>query len=252
MKTEGGGKSVKEKNRRQLWLAIALNALVFVGVVRWETMTDAGWREMFTAATNLLPIGFALLTTTVANGLMSATTKARLVFVRWKNALPGHRAFSTHGACDPRVDMDRIKKSMGNKLPAGPEEENKAWYRIFKEVEAAPEVELAHREFLLMRDYAAFSAIFLIVLGGTGVAVMPTWSVALGYAIALLTQFIVVRHAAKTYGERFVCTVLAVKSAKLNDGVPRKAKAPEAPKAIGHDNAVPTAPAKTRRPRAEA
>ena len=46
--------------------------------------------------------------------IYSAGMKARLVFLRWKNALPGHRAFSIYGLSDPRVDMDRIKKSLGN------------------------------------------------------------------------------------------------------------------------------------------
>jgi hypothetical protein len=85
--------------------------------------------------------------------------------LRWAHALPGHRAFRKHAPVDPRIDLERLKKSLGNNFPKGPEAENKAWYRMFKEEEAAPEVQHIHREFLLMRDYAGFSALFLVGLG---------------------------------------------------------------------------------------
>ena len=220
-------KSLKDQNRWQLWLTIALNAVVFYTVARSDAIATAGWKGLVTAATNLLPVGFAFIVTSVANGLLSANMKARLVFLRWTHALPGHRAFSKHAPADPRIDLDRLKKYLGNKLPEGPEAENKAWYRIFKEVEAEPEVQHIHREFLFMRDYAGFSALFLVGLGVAALVLVQSWKVALTYCLVLLLQFIVVRHVAATYGTRFVCTVLAVKSAKLAVSRPRNTKAPK-------------------------
>lgn len=214
MTNGGGSKSLKDQNRWQLWLTIALNAVIFYAMTRWDAIAIAGWRGLFTAAANLLPIGFAFIVTTVANGLLSANMKARLVFLRWTHALPGHRAFSKHAPTDPRIDLDRLKKSLRNKLPEGPEAENKAWYRIFKEVEAVPEVQHIHREFLLMRDYAGFSALFFVGLSVAAFVLMQSWKIALTYCSMLLLQFIVVRHVAAIYGIRFVCTVLAVRSAK--------------------------------------
>ena len=207
-------KSLKEQNRWQLWLIIALNAVIFYSITRFDPIETAGWKGLFTAATNLLPIGFAFIVTSLANGLLSANTKARLVFLRWTHALPGHRAFSEHAPADPRVDLDRLRKFLGNKLPDGPEAENKTWYRIFKEEEAAPEVQHIHREFLLMRDYAGFSALFFVVLSIAAFVLLQSWKVALIYCLLLLLQFVVARHVAATYGVRFVCTVMAVKSAK--------------------------------------
>jgi hypothetical protein len=214
MSKDAAIKSLKDQNRWQLWLTIALNAVVFYSVVQSDSILETGWKGLFTAATNLLPISFAFIVTSVANGMLSANMKARLVFLRWSHALPGHRAFTRHATDDPRVDLDRLKKSLGNKLPEGPEAENRAWYRIFKEVEAAPEVHHIHREFLFMRDYAGFSALFIVVLGASALGLVQYWKVTSIYCLALLLQFLVVRHVAAIYGARFVCTVLAVKSAK--------------------------------------
>lgn len=227
--TKGGiPKSLKDQNRWQLWLTIALNAIVFYTVARSVSIATEGWKGLFLGAPSLLPVGMAFIVTSVANGLLSANMKARLVFLRWAHPLPGHQAFSKHALADPRIDLDCLKKSLGKKFPEGPEAENKAWYRIFKEVEPAPEVQHIHREFLFMRDYAGFSALFLVGLGIAGVCFAQSWKVALTYCLVLLLQFVVVRHVAAIYGLRFVCTVLALKSAKSAVGTGK----PQPPKRI--------------------
>ena len=104
------------------------------------------------------------------------------------------------------MDLDCLKRSLGNKFPEGPEAENTAWYRIFKRVETAPEVQHIHREFLFMRDYAGLSALFLVGLGAAALVLIPSLKVALTYCFLLFLQFVVARHAAATYGKRFVCT----------------------------------------------
>ena len=214
MTKSGASTSLKDQIRWQLWLIIALNAVIFYSIARFDSIETAGWKGLFSAATNLLPIGLAFIVTSVANGLLSANMKARLVFLRWTHALPGHRAFSEHAPADPRIDLDRLKKCLGNKPPKGPEAENKVWYCIFKEQEAAPEVQHIHREFLLMRDYAGLSALFFVGLSVAAFVLVHSWKTALTYCLLLLLQFVVARHVAATYGARFVCTVMAVKSAK--------------------------------------
>ena len=99
-------KSLKDQNRPQLWAIIAANAVAFYCVAQWDSISTAGIESLFKHAANLLPVGLTIILTTVANALISSDNKARLVFLRWKHALPGHRAFSKYAmplrSCSPR------------------------------------------------------------------------------------------------------------------------------------------------------
>ena len=216
-------RSLKDQNRWQLWLTIAANFTAFYVTCQAGALAQSGIMGLLTGATNLLPVGLALIVTSVANGLLNAAMKARLVFFRWSYALPGHRAFTKHGPNDPRVDMDYLKKVLANKMPVSPEDQNRVWYRLYKEIENNPAIAQSHREFLFNRDYAAFAFLFLIGFGPASLWVTNFSHLALGYCAFLLVQFLVVRHVAATYGVRFVTTVLARKAAKP-PRVPAKAK----------------------------
>src|SRR5262245_24936528 len=133
-------KALKDENRWQLWLFLAANFLVFYAVLQSPAIASLGLKGLIAAAPNLLPVGLAIIVTTVANGIMSADFKARLVFGRWTHALPGHRAFSEHALSDPRIDMAKLKRACGNKLPSEPEDQNRTWYRLYKQVESNPAV----------------------------------------------------------------------------------------------------------------
>jgi hypothetical protein len=211
MATKGGSRTLKDQNRWQLWLIIAANAVVFYGACQWETIALSGFKSALAGTTNLLPVGLAIIVTTIANGLLSSSIKDKLVFLRWQHALPGHRAFSFHARSDPRIDFARLQRACGNKIPIDPAAENSAWYRFYLEVQEAPAVQHVHRDFLLLRDYTGLAALFLIGLGLAALFVIPTWRTFGIYFGILLLQFIIVRHAAATYGVRFVCTVLAQK-----------------------------------------
>jgi hypothetical protein len=206
-------KSLKEGNRVYVGLIVIVNALLLYAVAQESTISIAGLKALFTESTNLLPVGFALIVTTVANGLLSADTKARLVFLRWKHTLPGHRAFSKYAASDPRIDIIKLKAICGNKFPEDPIEQNRTWYRLYKSVEGNPSVLQVQRDFLLMRDYAGLAALFAVVFGAVALIEVPSWRVSLTYCLFLAAQFLLVRQAASTYGIRFVTTVMAEKAA---------------------------------------
>jgi hypothetical protein len=110
MAEKGGSQKLKDQNRWQLWLIIAANAVVFYGACQWETFALSGLKAAMASAANLLPIGLAIVVTTVANGLLSSPMKDSLVFLRWHHALPGHRAFSLHAKADPRIDFTRLQR----------------------------------------------------------------------------------------------------------------------------------------------
>jgi hypothetical protein len=206
-------KSLKDNNRLYISLFVVMNALVLYAVAQTNTIAFSGFKALLTEATNILPVGFAFIVATVANGLLSADMKARLVFLRWNHALPGHRAFSKYAVSDPRVDIAKLKKACGKEFPDDPVEQNRTWYRFYKTVENNPAVAQVHRDFLLMRDYTGLAALFVVVFGATALIVVPSWRVSLAYCLLLVVQFALTRQSAATYGARFVTTVLAQKAA---------------------------------------
>jgi hypothetical protein len=227
--TRVGGKSLKEQNRWQLWLIVAVNSLFLYGVVQANAIRVDGLRAVFSDAGNLLPIGFALVISTVLNGVLSAENKARMVFLRWRNALPGHRAFSEYVTSDPRIDLEALTKVHGSPFPADPVDQNRAWYRIYKSVEKEPSVNQVHRDFLLLRDYTGLSALFIVFFGAAGLYAIPSTKIGLLYMVFLVLQYVVVRQAASNYGIRFVTTVLAQKAVAPEKAAPRKTVARKAP-----------------------
>lgn len=212
---QGGesGKSIKEQNRWQLWIVVAANALFLYGVIQSNAIKSDGLRSIFTDAQNLLPVGFALVITTVLNGLFSADMKARLVFLRWHHALPGHRAFTTYAVRDPRIDLGALK-GLNRALPVDPVEQNRAWYRLYKTMENDHAVRQVHRDFLLMRDYTGLCAVFVLFFGTAGFYAIRSTEIGWIYLLILVAQFLIVRQAAYNYGVRLVTTVLARKAVK--------------------------------------
>lgn len=202
-------KSLKAQNRWQLWFIIAANSLFLYGVVEANAIQIDGIRSIFTDASKLVPFGLAVVIATVLNGLLPATAKARLVFLRWRNTLPGHRAFTRYMIADPRIDPDAVQRAVGGPLPVNPVEQNRVWYRLYKTVENDPAIAQVHRDFLLTRDYTALAVLFLVFYGGAGYYSIPSPKIATIYAVLLLIQCIVVRQAAFHYGIRFVTSVLA-------------------------------------------
>lgn len=214
MAKKGGSQKLKEQNRRQLWLIIAANAVVFYAACQWSTFELSGIKAALTGAANLLPVSLAVVVTTIANGILNSATKERLVFLRWKDVLPGHRAFSVHAKADPRIDFTRLQRACGNKVPSDPKEQNSLWYRFYLEVQDVPAVLQVHRDYLLLRDYTGLAALFLVGFGIAALFLVAPWKAFGVYFGVLLLQLIVVRHAAATYGVRFVCTVPAQKAGR--------------------------------------
>ncbi|MDA9500519.1 hypothetical protein [Bradyrhizobium sp. CCBAU 11357] len=214
-------KSLKDQNRWQLWLAIVANAVAFYLLMQWDAITIDGVKTLITKAANILPLGLAIVVVTVINGQLSADMKARIVFLRWRHALPGHRAFSDLAPKDPRIDMDRLKKVCGNKLPDDPDQQNKVWYGLYKPLQNQPSIEHVQRDFLLMRDYACFVALATIGFGLAAFVELTSVQVASWYVGAMIGQFLVVRQAAANYGSRFVTTVMAEKAASTHAPRPR-------------------------------
>lgn len=115
-------------------MVVAANAMVFYAIQQANELRLDGLPALLKQASSLLPIGFADLVATVLNTLPSADFKATLVYWRWRNALPGHRAFSRHASQDTRINLERLRKTFKGAFPEAPAEQNAAWYKLYKSV----------------------------------------------------------------------------------------------------------------------
>lgn len=204
--------ALKERYRTRLGLIIAANVVVLVAFLTLPVVDFAGLRLVATQADDLSKgFGSAAVCTvavSILNGLVPSHWKARLVFWRWRHPLPGSRAASLLAA-DPRIDMVAVERQFGA-LPADPSGQNAAWYRIYRTVQDEPAVSTTHEDFLFARDYAALSALFLVIFGAGAFYVMPASDSRWTYWALLALQYLIVSFAARNYGTRLVTTSVAV------------------------------------------
>lgn len=155
------------------------------------------------------PAGVGLILVGVLNSQISPETKARIIFGRYKNPLPGARAFTDLGPADARVDMVKLDKQYGP-LPTDPVEQNKTWYGLYKTVKNENSVLGIHRDYLFFRDYGVAAVAMLIILSTMAFILADHWQPIAMYAIIMAIQALLVVRAARDRGRRFVTTVLAV------------------------------------------
>lgn len=205
--------SLKERNRLPLFGLVVANLAVFYLLASSADLSVAGLKAAIADTKNLLAmtgVG-ALAVISILDGIIPSSWKERLVFWRWRDVLPGHRAFTVHGPADARVDMTALKKQLGE-LPAAPGEQNRIWYRLFKQCDTRPEVAPTHRSYLFSREYTTISVVFLIFAGLSGFAVLPDIRTASIYVAALVAQFIVASLSARHHGTRMVTNTLALQN----------------------------------------
>ena len=203
--------TLKDQNRRALIGLLLVNLAVLVLLVQTGQLTAPDVDALVKHWRTLLPAGIGVALAGVVNGLLGADTKARLVYWRWSNPLPGCRAFSRYAERDARIDMDALPRVLG-RWPVEPRQQNATWYRLYKSVEREPAVMDAHRLFLLTRDYTAIAFLMLVVASPLALWLLPSALTTAAYTGLLLLQYLLARKAASTYGVRFVTSVLAIKA----------------------------------------
>ena len=143
----------------------------------------------------------------VTNGLLSSETKAKIVFLRLEHSLPGHRVFSKYIKKDSRIDIDKLKDLVGD-LPTDPIEQNKLWYRLYKKNENSSLIYESHKSFILTRDLAIFSLLFII--GSIIYFIIVKWNASSTKLILIyIVQLILLIISVNNYGKRFACNVIA-------------------------------------------
>jgi hypothetical protein len=216
-----GSKSLKSMNAAWIWALVVVDAIA-CGLVAdpWlvrslRTVEDAWIRVSVAAAA---PVIVMLL-----SSLLTSDFKAKLVYWRRTNVLPGHRAFTVHGPNDARIDMEALKTRIGE-WPVEESQQNKFWYRLYKDTQQDVTVSEAHQRYLLFRDLAALSLLLvpfaLLALFVTGAL---TWPKAAWVVCLFAVQYVLCAIAARNSGVRMVTSVLAVHYTKSEAVTAKKA-----------------------------
>lgn len=208
------GLSLKAKNIAPLSVLVVFQ-LIAISVVNHQTFD-----------TSLLDIlkdtGGAMLVISVLAGWLShlipADLKNALVFLRWRNVLPGHR-FIQLAEKDTRIDIDLFKTRVADyeSLKSDNKNQNSYWYREFyRPVTNQDEVASTHRAYLLYRDSAAVSFVsaFALLVAKqflaeylSEVSYQSLWV----FVVAIAGFSIAARNA----GNRLVTTAIAVSLLRL-------------------------------------
>ena len=202
--------NLKAKNTPQLWILLSANILIICGIIFPQYFKEIANEFDIVLIIKGLGASIAPLLLFLLNGLLSSNQKAILVFWKLKNPLPGSIAFSKLSKEDPRIDRKKLKEIHGN-LPKNPKDQNRLWYKIYQKNTLDIVVSESHRTFLLARDSASLSFLFIVFIGIPAL-VIATWPINIYYFSFLLVQYIVVVVGAQNRGRRFVTNVLAVES----------------------------------------
>lgn len=208
--------SLKDQNKLPLFVVLAANVVFFYAAMNGQEVAQGDWLILLKKSSDLLPAGLGVILVGVLNAQFPSDLKAKIVFWRWTNPLPGAEAFTRHGLADARVDLNTLERMYGP-LPCDPAEQNRLWFKMFKSVEKDPSVSQAHREFLFSRDYACISVMLLVTFGSVSVVISPFSTSNFLYLAALILQSLLSIVAARNHGVRLVTTVLALKGAELSN-----------------------------------
>lgn len=206
-----GERSLKSLNMKWLVLLAAadvLFVLLFVApdLLSGVTLTQIGIGRVLT--TTLMPVVVLLIVNVLPHDV-----KSMLVYWKPLGVLPGCEAFTKYGPRDPRIDMTALKKNVGA-LPTDSTEQNSKWYKLYKQVPNEPEVQEAHKLFLMYRDMAVLS-LPLVALAPLSLSLAGASNSTLALAAGLFVgQYLLTAFSARWSGIRFVCNVLAIHSAR--------------------------------------
>ena len=184
--------------------------LVVAGMDKYQTITSFFTNDW--EAKGLLALGLTLLSI-ITNAQLDRESKASLVFWRRKNPQPASRAFSLYVHNDVRVDTSVISHNYGQ-IPTNEDEQNKYWYKIYKKFDDKPSVILAHRHWLLTRDFASIAVTFIVVSIPVHLIMSSVFNVVIVHWSICIAIYLLCMGAARTNGVSFVNNVLAEASAR--------------------------------------
>lgn len=209
-------KYLKTKNAPFVWTFLGVNIALLLAIRLSGTADLASLNAIWSQLTLKDGIAAAALPilAVILAGVLGDTGKARIVFWRLWNPLPGCRAFSRFVHEDPRINGEVLMAKLGE-FPAEPRQQNALWYKLYKLQAEKMTIVQAHKVYLLTRDLAAVSAVLLCLFPVALIASSMTLRLKLGHTGYLVVQYVITAAAARNYGNRFVTNVLVEES--LND-----------------------------------
>ena len=220
-KETAGAPSLKSENGKAIWLLVSADIAAIALVLTGFVFTQASLSEFAQSAfiRDLLFAAVGPLVAVFLNDLLPSNAKASIVFWPFKDALPGHRAFSVHAEADPRIDMAVLKKEMGE-FPQSPRDQNTCWYRLYQKHKSNVIISDSHRRFLLFRDSSSLTLLILVIVSMaaalSGVPLSQQAVIVGGLAV----QFLWLAVSSRNTGIRLVQNVLALESS--DDGWKKK------------------------------
>jgi hypothetical protein len=204
---------LKGKNAPYLWSFISINVALFLGVLIGKPLSESSidnfWHRV-TMRDGVFAVGIPILAI-VLSAVLGDRGKARLVFWRWTNPLPGCRVFSELLKTDPRVNMSVLHSKLGE-FPTTAHDQNSLWFSVYRRRSTAPRILEAHKMYLLTREMAAIAAVFTLLFAA--ILFLGTIDLKISgiYIAALVLQYLLIATAARNYGNRFVLNVLSEES----------------------------------------
>lgn len=202
---------LKSGYRATLWVFALINVAIFwsVVVIRDISNVSAVFSAISARDATFAVIGPIIIL--MLGGLISATNKARAIYWRYTYPLPGCFAFTRYLASEHRADSKMLSEKWGE-LPSDPGEQNQLWYKMYRNVEEDVRIHETHRDSLFSRDLTGYAVIFLIVFGLSALFTTLSWPFTGIYIGFLIVQYTILMVAARIYGTRLVCNVLALES----------------------------------------
>lgn len=211
-------KQQKSKNRKWLTSYLLIHIIIFclfAGIINFDLIEVDQLFLKLKDPQSFIPLTAAIFII-VLDGIFKNSIKEFLVFWRFKNRLPGHRAFSHIGPRDSRIDTARLALLFPAGVPEDPKRQNNEWYRFYRNFRDEPQVFFSHKAFLLTRDLASLTVVFIPLTISGHFLLGTTLHLVIYHLLLLLVLFVLMSLSSRNYAERFVANVLVEASIRQN------------------------------------
>lgn len=213
------GKSLKEQNAWLIRAAMIGHILAFAWIaaepLRLLSMDGRAFaaRLEAAAAPGTAALGLIVIASLLLLGMVKPNWRDRIMHWRWRDQLPGCRAFTQVGPTSSHVDMAALEATYGP-LPTSGEDQNRLFYRIYRDHRDDVGVLDAHGRYLAARDIGTTTALVMLFLPWLAWWTSGDAGRSFAYGLALVAVYALCVVAAKNYSWRMVQHVLALASSR--------------------------------------